>query len=101
MVITLTPEIETALSKLAEKQGTTVELLALRKLRKLLSVREAKSVRTKADKQDKAETLADFLTGYIGVFDSSEFVRGGAQMSSDTGRKFADILLGKRRPGRL
>lgn len=101
MVITLTPEIETVLGKLAMKQGTTVELLALRKLRELLSVGETTSLRTKADKQDKAETLADLLAGYIGVFDSSEFVGGGAQMSSDTGRKFADILLGKRRPGRL
>jgi hypothetical protein len=47
------------------------------------------------------KTLADLLTGYIGVFDSSEFVRGGAQMSVSTGKKFADILLEKRRRGYL
>jgi hypothetical protein len=101
MVITLTPEIETDLNELAEKQGTTIELLALRTLRECLSVLKAKSVRTKTDRHNKAETLADFLRGYIGVFDSSEFVMDGAQMSVNTGKKFADILLEKRRRGHL
>ena len=33
MVISLTPDIEQALNELAEKQGTTIELLALKALR--------------------------------------------------------------------
>ncbi len=101
MVITLTPEIETTLNELAEKQGTTIELLALRTLRERLSVLKAKSVRTEKGRQKRAKTLADMLKGYIGIFDSSEFVKGGAQMSVNTGRKFAEILLEKRRRGHL
>ncbi len=63
MVITLTPEIETYLNELAEKQGTTVEIVALGTLRERISVLRAKSVRTKTGRQNRAETLADLLTG--------------------------------------
>ena len=39
---------------------------------------------------DQPETLADWLDGYIGTFDSSDYIPGGARMSEDTGRKFAE-----------
>ncbi|MEM1043148.1 MAG: hypothetical protein AAGI91_11020 [Bacteroidota bacterium] len=47
------------------------------------------------------ETLADALAPYIGTFDSSEHVPGGARMSEDTGRKFAEGMAEKRKQGRL
>jgi hypothetical protein len=47
------------------------------------------------------QTMAEFLEGYIGVFDSREDQPGGARMSEDTGRKFAEEMLRKRQQGRL
>ena len=41
----------------------------------------------------KPETMADFMRGYVGVVDSSEFGAEGATLSIDTGKRFADILL--------
>jgi hypothetical protein len=93
MVITLTPEIEQTLNELAEKQGTTIELLALSAIRE-------KIARIKNRKR-KVKTLADRLAPYIGVISSSEFVPGGANMSVDSGKAFAQGLLEKRKQGRL
>ena len=41
-------------------------------------------------------TLEDFLQGHIGVLHSSEHMPGGARMSVDSGKKFAEGLLKKR-----
>ena len=41
-------------------------------------------------------TLADFLQGYVGVLHSSEYVPGGARLSEDSGRKFAEGLTAQR-----
>ena len=45
--------------------------------------------------------MLDFFEGYVGVLHSSECVPGGAQMSQDTGRKFAEGMLKKRQEGKL
>ena len=45
--------------------------------------------------------MLDFFAGYTGVLHSREFVLGGAQMSQDTGRKFAEGMVRKRREGNL
>jgi hypothetical protein len=45
--------------------------------------------------------MLDFFAGYVGVLQSSEFVPGGAQMSEDTGREFAEGMLKKRQEGKL
>ena len=47
------------------------------------------------------KTLADYLKDHIGVIDSGEHVPGGAHMSEDTGKKFAEGMVEKRRRGRL
>jgi hypothetical protein len=39
--------------------------------------------------------MADYLKDFIGVLHSSEFVKGGAQLSKDSGKKFTAILLKK------
>ena len=65
MTITLTPEIERALTEKASKQGTTPEQSALHDLTKLYA-------ETETDKPDPFEgkTLADVLAGHIGRIDS-------------------------------
>ena len=94
MVITLTPDLEQLLNQLAEQQGTTVEILALN------VIRERFLPRRKIPKQH-IKTLADRLAPYIGSISSREFVPGGANMSVDSGKKFAQGLLEKRKQGRL
>ncbi len=44
-------------------------------------------------------TLADFLQGHIGILHSSEYILGGARMSEDSGKKFAEGLLKQRQQG--
>ena len=43
-------------------------------------------------KKKRPETLADLLEGYIGAIRSSEHIPGGANMSVDTGKRFAEGL---------
>lgn len=94
MQLTLTPDIENALKEQAEKAGITPQQLALESLRRLF-------VSVNTDTEEKSPTLADFLDGYIGVLHSSEFIEGGAQLSEDTGKKFAELMMQKRRQDRL
>ena len=101
MVITLTPDIEQALNEIAERQGTTVEFLALKTLRERLFTSAPQSVAPQSKKRHAPNTLADLLTGYIGVLDSSELAKESGHLSKNTSRMFADILLEKRRRGRL
>jgi hypothetical protein len=96
MNITLTPEIERALVEEARRLGTTPESLAIESLReRFVAPHSAKST------EMPGETLADRLGDLIGILDSSEHIPGGARMSEDTGRQFAEILLDRRRQGRL
>ncbi len=98
-VITLPPDIEGPLAEEARRQGTTPELLALDSLRE----RFAPSSVTEAapEESEKEGTLADFLSGYIGVLHSSEHVAGGARMSEDSGKKFAAGMVKRRQERRL
>lgn len=92
MTIHLTPELEKALAERAHEQGTTAEVLALEALQSRFLRKE------KTTPEDKSEkTMADFLADYIGVLHSGEIVPGGARMSEDCGKKFADGLLEKHR----
>jgi len=50
----------------------------------------------KTTQTEEPATLADFLQGYVGVLHSSEYVPGGARMSEDSGRKFAEGLAAQR-----
>ncbi len=101
MVITLTSELEQALNELAKKQGMTIESLALKTLQEHLPIQNTRSAQEISRKNQNAQTLADSLAGYVGVIDSGEIIEGGAQMSKNTGNKFADILLEKRLRGKL
>jgi hypothetical protein len=101
MNIRLTPEIEKVLGDLAEKQGTSIELLAIQTLRQRFLADEMQSLGRTMKRPHDAKTLADLLCGYIGIIDSGEILKGGAQMSKNTGKKFTELLMDKRRQGRL
>ena len=45
-------------------------------------------------------TMADSLAEYIGVFDSSEIVPGGLNLSKNTGQRSKEIMLTKHRSGK-
>lgn len=85
MDITLTPDIEQALMEQAHRQGITPEQLALESLRRQFV--PAAPPELPAEPQG---TLADFLAGSIGVLHSGEHIPGGAKMSEQPGKTFAE-----------
>ena len=78
MQLTLTPDVENAITQQANQRGITPQQLALESLRELF-------VPASVEAKEHPSTLADFLDGYVGVLRSSEFVEGGAQLSEQTG----------------
>ena len=95
MIITLTADIEQALTEEARKQGRTPEQLALDSLRDRFLFPDV-DLSLPADET----SLADFLRGHLGVLHSSEHVPGGARMAENTGRKFASALAAQRQKKR-
>jgi len=93
VTITLPPELEQTVTERAQQQGTTPQLLVLDELR----LRFSPPPRPAAE----GETLADFLGDFIGCIHSGEMVPGGAQMSTDSGKKFAAGMVKKRQEGKL
>jgi hypothetical protein len=93
ITITLPPELEKTVNEKAQQQGTTPELLVLDELRLRFS-----PIRPSASPEG---TLADFLGEFIGSIHSSDVIPGGAQMSTESGKKFAAGMVKKRREGKL
>jgi len=93
ITITLPPDLEKTVSEQAQQQGTTPELLVLDELRIRFS-----PVQPPVSQEG---TLADFLGEFIGSIHSSEVIPGGAQMSTNSGNKFAAGMVKKRREGKL
>lgn len=88
--ITLPPEIEEPLTKAAQEQGTTLELLAIDCLRQRFTPSPTE------EKASENETLFDFLSGYVGTVD------GPAEaLSENCGQRFTQGLLEKQRRGHL
>jgi hypothetical protein len=94
VTITLTPELEEIVTERAQQQGTTPELIALDGLRGWFAPSEL-------SQSIEGETMADFLGDFIGCFNSSEFVPGGANLSENPGQKFKELMLKKYREGKL
>ncbi len=95
VTINMTPEMKQRLERLACQRGTTAEALVLSAVEQLL-----------APEDNERETpapgsLAELLEGYAGVFDSREWVAGGARLSENTSEKFTDILVEKCVQGRI
>jgi hypothetical protein len=95
MIITLTPDIEQALTAEAHKQGRTPEQVALDSLRERFL-----SPESPPSPAEQPATLADFLQGHLGVLHSSEHVPGGARLSEESGQKFAAGLAAQRQQHR-
>jgi hypothetical protein len=95
VTIDMPPEMEQQLDDLARQRGTTPESLVRSAVEKLLA-----PVETECDKPAPG-SLAELLQGYAGVFDSREWVTGGARLSENTAEKFTDILVEKRAQGHL
>jgi hypothetical protein len=96
LTITLPPELEQAIEERAQEQGTTPELLVLGDLReRYLPERQPEPPVV------EGQTMADFLKDFIGCIDSSEAYPEGSRLSEDTGRKFAALMVEKRRQGKL
>lgn len=96
MDITLTPEIEVALTEQAQQRGIPPEQLALESLRHHFVMTSQNMPTTTL-----TGTLADFLAGSVGVLHSSEHVPGGAKLSETKSTAFTNALLKKRQQGRL
>jgi hypothetical protein len=94
MRIELAPDLESALTDAARRQGTTPDLLAEAYLRERLDVRQPESSVT------EAKTLADFLAGYIGVLGNGNDTSEG-NLAEDTGRRFTESLSRSCAEGRL
>jgi len=62
----------------------------------LLFRKNRTAVVAESEKDAQHGSLADYLADHIGVISSSEYVPGGAQMSKDCGKKFAEGMLKKR-----
>ncbi len=82
--ITLPPEIAGPLTEEARRRGTTPELLALDTLR----LRFVPSP-TQPTEDNPESTLADFLTGYVGLVEGSS-----EALSERCGERFAEGLPG-------
>lgn len=93
ITITLPPELERMVSEQAQQQGTTPELLVLEELRLRFS--------PSPPPVSQEGTLADYLGDFIGSIHSSEVIPGGAQMSTQSGKKFAAGMVKKREEGKL
>jgi hypothetical protein len=93
LVIRVPPELERIVGQRAEQQGTTPELVVLDALRQQLLPPDSIP-------QEESGTLADLLGDMTGCLDSGELVPGGAQMSHDIGKKFANGMVEKRGAGR-
>jgi hypothetical protein len=87
MVIRLTPDIETALNREAQRQGTTPEHLALESLSKLF-------LHTLPNATTREASLSGFLSGYIGTIDGTS-----EALSENCGRRFAEGLASKHEQG--
>jgi len=100
MTIALPPELEEAVAEEAvaeeaSQKGTTIELLTL----DILQERFLKHISPKP--QSNGATLADTLTDYIGAINTRDRYPEGSKLSESTGRDFAQLMVEKRKQGKL
>lgn len=95
MTIDLLPDVEHWLAGKARQQGTTPDALVNDYLREL------RRTDPDAAQAPTPGSMAEFLEGFVGVFDSRDIVPGGARLSESTSERFADILEEKRARGHI
>lgn len=94
--IELTPEEDAVLDEAARRRGTTPESVIHDLIRQGL-----RTIPKNGAEAAPAGSMAEFLEGYVGVFDSRDFIPGGARFSEATGEQFADILEEKQARGHI
>ena len=95
VTITLPTELEKAVTEEAAQKGTTAELLTL-------DVLQERFLRPSSTKQlPEGATLADALADYIGAINTRDKYPEGSTLSENTGRKFAQLMVEKRKRGKL
>lgn len=82
MTIDISPELEQALEREAERRGTTPGAVALDSLQERFGV------------APEPQNLCDFLGEFVGILDN------GSQMSTDTGRKLTAHLVEQHKANR-
>ncbi len=93
--ITLPSELERVVTEEAAKRGTTAQLLTL-------DVLHERFLKPSSSKQlPEGASLADALAGYIGAIDTRDKYPEGSTLSESTGRKFAQLMVEKRKQGKL
>ena len=95
VTITLPPQLEEIVMEQARLQGTTVELLTLDALH--LWFAGASS----PPSLPSGASLADALSDYIGAISTKDKYPEGSTLSENTGRKFAQGMVEKRKQGKL
>ncbi len=95
LTITLPPDLDRAIREQAQERGMAPEELAVEGLRDRFLTPSSASMSA------EAATMAGFLGDLIGCFDSRDIVPGGGNLSDESGRKFAEILIEKRSAGKL
>lgn len=93
--ITLTSELEKAVTEEATRKGTTAELLTLDVLQqRFLSQPSTKHLAN-------GGTLADALGDYIGAVDTRGKHPDGSSLSEKTGQRFGQLMAEKHKRGDL
>jgi hypothetical protein len=85
--VTLSPEIAAIVVREAARQGTSADAVANAVIRERYTT-DASNVE---EPLSRGSTLADRLAKHLGVIDT-----GGANLSTDTSKKFADALYEER-----
>ena len=95
VTITLPLELEKAVTEEAAQKGTTAELLTL-------DVLQAHFLQASSPKQmPDGATLADALADYVGAINTQDKHPDGSTLSENTGREFAQLMVEKRKHGKL
>jgi hypothetical protein len=95
VTITLPSDLEKAVTEEAAQKGTTAEVLTL-------GVLQERFVRPSSTKRSpEGATLADSLADSIGAINTRDKFPEGSTLSENTGRKFAQLMVEKRKRGKI
>lgn len=94
MTIELTPQLEQALESEASRRGTTPQALAVQLI-------ESQLPAAKPSPPAGAKTMYDVLKPHLDSLPPPSPDRPSSFRAEDSGRAFTDILLERRREGRL
>ncbi len=94
--IILPPDLEQAVTHQAQQQGTSPELYLLNDLRHRYLAQESP-----ASPPQEVQDMAEYLGDFVGCIDSRDVFPEGSHLSEDSGRKFAELMVEKRRQGKL